>query len=267
MSRILILSSFVSMGHVGLSAGQPVCQMLGVEVTAIPTIVLSNHPGWPNVARTLTPAEHVVATIDALGSNGWLAEYNAVLVGYMPSVEHVDAAVALLNRVRAAAPRMRVVVDPILGDRPKGLYVPIEVATAVRDRIVPLADVVTPNLFELEWLTGRDCPCLDSTGLAARELSIETAHVTSAPLGTDETGVLTVTRGSSRLLRTPRYEDVPHGIGDVFAALIAAGVPVEQALGHLHALARASRGKDHLNIIGWAKDWLSAPALSGDVLG
>ena len=264
MSRILILSSFVTIGHVGLSAGQPVCQMLGIEVTAVPTIVLSNHPGWPNVARTPVPAGHIAATTEALGVNGWLADHEAVLVGYMPSVEHVDAAVTLLTRVREVAPRVRVVVDPILGDRPKGLYVPTVVATAVRDRLVPLADVVTPNLFELEWLTGRDCQSLDSTRHAARELGVDTVHVTSAPVDPHETGVLTLTKGNSLVVRTPRYPDVPHGIGDAFAAMIAADIPVEQALGHLLALANVSRGKDHLDIVGGARDWLPAPAIPGE---
>lgn len=261
---MLILSSVVAMGHVGLSAGQPVCQRLGVEVTGVPTIVLSNHPAWPKVAGTAIAPERITEMVGALEANGWLAGHAGVLVGYMPGAGHVEAAVGMVERMRAAAPGVRVVVDPILGDHPKGLYVKEEVAEAVRDRLVPLADVVTPNLFELGWLTGRDCADLAGAREAAAALGAPVVHVTSPPLGDTETGVLSVTADRAELYRTAKVRDVPHGIGDVFAALIAAGLPVGQALGHVAALAEASRGCDHLAIVAGAPRWTAAAPIASE---
>lgn len=261
---MLILSSVVAMGHVGLSAGQPVCQRLGFEVTGVPTIVLSNHPAWPKVAGTAIAPDRITEMVGALEANGWLAGHAGVLVGYMPGVGHVEAAVEMVERMRAAAPGVRVVVDPILGDAPKGLYVKEDVAEAVRDRLVPLADVVTPNLFELGWLTGRDCADLAAAREAAAALGAPVVHVTSPPLGETETGVLSVTESGAELYRTAKVRHVPHGIGDVFAALIAAGLPVGQALGHVAALAEASRGCDHLAIVEGAARWTGAAPITSE---
>lgn len=261
---MLILSSVVAMGHVGLSAGQPVCQLLGVEVTGVPTIVLSNHPAWPKVAGTAIAPDRIGEMIRALEANGWLAGHAAALVGYMPGVGHVEAAVEMVARMRAAAPGVLVVVDPILGDHPKGLYVRQEVAEAVRNRLVPLADVVTPNLFELGWLTGRECADLAGAREAAGALGVPVVHVTSPPLGKAETGVLSVTGGGAALYRTAKERDVPHGIGDVFAALIAAGLPVAQALGYVAALAQVSQGSDHLAIVAGAARWTAAAPITSE---
>ncbi|MEQ8899445.1 MAG: pyridoxal kinase [Roseovarius sp.] len=264
MARVLILSSVVAMGHVGLSAGQPACQLLGVEVTGVPTTVLSNHPAWPHVAGAACDPGRIGEMIGALEANGWLAGHAAVLIGYMPSVGHVDVAEQLVTRMRAIAPGVRVVVDPILGDDPKGLYVKDEVAVAVRDRLVPLADVVTPNRFELGWLTGRDCADVAGAAEAARALGVPVVHVTSPPLGAAETGVLSVTADGADLYRTGRVPEVPHGIGDVFAALVAAGLPVGRALGHVAALAEVSRGRDHLAIVEGAARWTGAAPITSE---
>ncbi|WP_193747427.1 PfkB family carbohydrate kinase [Ruegeria sp. ANG-S4] len=262
MSRVLILSSYVAIGHVGLSAGQPVCQKLGVNVTAVPTVVLSNHPGWPDVAQAPIEAEQIFRMTEALYANDWLADHSAVLVGYMPSAAHVDAAVDLVSRAKAEANDIRVVVDPILGDHPDGLYVPEDVATAVRDKLLPLANVTTPNLFELEWLSGRKCQSLDDAVQAAKTLGVDKVHVTSAPYGPNETGILSLDGPKVSHYQTRQFPDVPHGTGDAFAAMIAAGLTVGQALGHVLALARSSQGRPHLEIVRATEDWVSAPEVA-----
>lgn len=264
MPRLLILSSVVSIGHVGASAGQPVCTVLGLEVTTIPTIQLSNHPGWPHVAGNPVPADRIDAMADALARNGWLGDHDALLLGYMPGPDHVTAAASLAVSMKKANPALRIVVDPILGDAPKGLYVSEAVASAVRDRLVPLADCLTPNLFELQWLSARTCTDLRDCREVARALGPGTVHVTSPPLADDQTGVLSVTAQRAQLFRTPRLPAVPHGVGDVLATLIAAGVPVGQAAGHLLALARASAGQPHLRIVPAATTWASAPAIPAE---
>ena len=262
MPRILILSSFVAIGHVGLSAGQPVCQMLGINVTAVPTTVLSNHPGWPKFSQIAFQAQDIEAFAEALGSNGLLADHSAILIGYMPSVAHVDCAAAWAARLRRVSSGTRIVVDPILGDHPKGLYMPENVAAAVRDKLLPLTDVLTPNHFELEWLSGGKCATLSDTKSAARELGVAEVNVTSPPLGSGQTGVLSLDGDQAYTYTSPKYENVPHGVGDVFAAMIAANLSVGQAVGHVHAIAFASQGKKHLEIVNAAPEWLSAKPIA-----
>jgi pyridoxine kinase len=255
MARVLILSSWVAHGHVGASAAGPALQALGHAVTVLPTTILSNHPGWPHVAGRAVPVEELSAMADALDANGWLAGADALLTGYLPSPAHVAFAAALARRARPS----RLVVDPILGDTPGGLYQPREVARALRDTLVPEADILTPNAFELGWLTGRPVGTPAEIAGAAAALAGRVL-VTSVPGAPGETGVMEVP--GPRLWRMPRHEAVPHGPGDVFAGLVAAGLDVSAALGHLQALVEASLGADHLEIPGRAADWTAAPPLA-----
>ena len=265
MSRVLIMSSWTSVGHVGLSAATPVLQTLGHDVTQLPTIILSNHPGWPRFAGQAVAPERLAEMVDAIDANGWLDGHDAFLTGYLPSVAHVALACDIANRLARRASPPRLVVDPILGDEPKGLYLTEEVAVAVRDRLAPLADVLTPNRFELGWLTGRSVATLADVRAAAASLTGASrcaALVTSPPLPGGDTGVLVVGPSGDALFRAHSFADVPNGAGDAFSAMIAAGLTVGAALGHLQALVEASAGADHLNIIGAADRWTRAPAIA-----
>lgn len=264
VSRILILSSQVAAGHVGLSAAAPVLQALGHEVTGLPTTVLSNHPGFGATAGQPVPPAQLARMVDALDANGWLLNHDALLVGYLPTPYHVDLAARLIDRLREGAPALHIVVDPILGDWPGGLYLPRAVAEEVRGTLLPRADTITPNCFELAWLAGREIASLPEALEAARalgRLGPRTVHVTSPPLGPERTGVLSVTAGTQRLHSAPRLAGMLHGTGDVFAALTAGGLPAGQALGHLQALIAASIGAPHLRIAQSASDWTRAAPL------
>lgn len=265
MSTVLLLSSQVAYGHVGLSAGAPVLRRLGHRVTPLPTVMLSNHPGWPHVAGMRTPVETLRAMVDALADNGWLAAHDTLLTGYLPTPDHVALAADLVARLRAANPAARVVVDPVLGDLPKGLYIDAAAAEAIRDGLVPLADVLTPNAFELGWLSGLDpdspkLASLHGAECLARALA-PAAHVlvTSPPMGAGQTGVLSVRPEGSAIFRMPQLSGVPHGVGDVLAALVAGGCAPGAALGHLSALIAQSLHADHLRIAETADFWAAAP--------
>lgn len=261
MARILILSSWVAHGHVGLSAGTPVLQALGHSVTQLPTVMLSNHPGWPHVGGAQVPPAQIRDMIEALDANGWLAAHDALLVGYLPTPGHVALAVDLVARLRSAG--RRVVIDPVLGDLPKGLYIDEEAAVALRDTLVPLADVLTPNLFELGWLTGAEVSSLDAARIAAEGLlgPADEVLVTSAPVAPTTTGILHVTAADVQIIPAPLRKGVPHGVGDVFAALVAAGLAPGAALGHLSSLIDASLNAPHLRIAEAADIWTSAAPL------
>ena len=175
MSRVLIMSSWTSVGDVGLAAAAPVLQALGHDVTQLPTIILSNHPAWPRFAGQIMAPERLAEMIDALDANGLLDGHDALLTGYLPSAAHVALACDIVDRLARRGPRPKVVVDPILGDDPKGLYLAEEAALAVRDSLLPLADIMTPNCFELGWLTGRSVATLAEVRAAAASLTTRVA--------------------------------------------------------------------------------------------
>jgi pyridoxine kinase len=241
MARILAISSQVVRGHVGLSAIVPALQRLGHDVWALPTIVLSNHPGHPCAAGTrIDPAVHK-QILDALERNGWLGEIDAVMTGYLPSPDHVRAAADIVRRLKGSQ-EIPFLCDPVLGDHPKGLYLDPDAAVALRDDLIGLADVATPNRFELGWLGGGDPQTVTDVQRAAKGLPVATTIVTSAVQNDGRMSTLMVTPEGDYVCDVGWRPDVPHGTGDLFAALL---------LGHLvsgatplMALARAAAGVD-----------------------
>ena len=263
MAHILALSSWVANGHVGLSAAAPVLQALGHRVTQLPTVQLSNHPGFEQIAGNRTDPDMLRAMFGALDRNGLINDVDTILTGYLPSAAHVDVAVDLIEHFKGQD--VRVVVDPVLGDLPKGLYIAAEAAAALRDRLVPIADVLTPNAFELSWLTGCPTEKLDAAADAAAALEMRAPFgevlVTSAPFEGNRTGVLSVSPNglvSFQTQRVPETHAVPHGVGDVFSALVAAGLPPGAALGHLHTIIAHSLDAPHLRISETTHLWTKA---------
>ena len=262
------MSSWVAAGHVGLSAATPVLQAMACETVQLPTTVLSNHNAWPHVAGRATAPEHLLEMLDAIDANGWLAGVDAVLTGYFPSAAHVDVACAVVDRVRRATPAAMIVCDPVLGDDPKGLYVKAEVAAAIRDELAPRADVLTPNLFELGWLAGRSvetiktvADAVDAADALRSDRPERRIVVTSAPIDDETTGVVDARGGGALVYRTQRRDRVPNGVGDAFAAMIAGGDAVGDALGRLDALIAFSIGAPHLAIID--PRWRNAAPIAG----
>jgi pyridoxine kinase len=237
-------------------------------VLQIPTVLLSSHKGFAHVSGAPMATARIEEMVDALGRNGWLTGLDAVLIGYLPTRAHVDAACRVAETCRAASPPLRLVVDPVIGDWPKGLYQPEPVAAAIRDRLAPIADILTPNRFEAAWLSGETIETLADAVDAARRWTGRRGGgrvlLTSAPLGEETTGVLDIAPGATRVYRTPRLDAVPNGPGDVFAALIAAGLGTGAALGHLQAILTASAGRTHLRLSAPDADWTTAAAIPSE---
>lgn len=221
MARVLAISSQVARGAIGLSACVPALQALGHEVIALPTILLSNHPGHSRFAGERVAPELLERMLDALAANGWLESIDAVLTGYLPSPEHVTVARGAVERVKQTRPRAIFVCDPILGDDPKGLYIAREAAEAIRDRLVPLAQVVKMNCFECGWLAGEAVAnAADACRVAAKH-GWPTAIVTSVPTkDTDQLGNLLIEGPAPAIqIDVPRRGHVPNGTGDLMGAL------------------------------------------------
>ncbi len=240
MARILAVSSQVAWGHIGLGAGAFALQRMGHDVCALPTILLSNRPGLPNVAGAPVDPDLLVRMFDALVANGWATAFDAVLTGYMPTPAHVVAAARMVDAVRTARQKadapLTVLCDPVVGDDPKGIYVDALAAEAVRSDLVCRADIVTPNRFELSWLSGLPVSDPGDARAAAAALPVPLALATSIPSEragspdqTDLTNLLltggrnnsdAAAAGQTARCDVRRRPRAPHGTGDFLAAAV-----------------------------------------------
>ncbi len=260
MSRILAISSQVACGHVGLSAIVPAVQAMAHEVIALPTVILSNHPGHQHVAGERISANLLHGMVDALNANGWLKGINVILTGYLPTPEHVAFAGSAVAAVKSVSTRATYICDPILGDKAEGLYLDAAAAATIRDELLPLADVALPNQFELAWLTGRSVESLDEAAVAAAQLPTDTTFVTSVPSAAGEIANLLRTGSDTAICRHRQLPNIPKGTGDFLSGIFAADPDLARTTGRVSALVEASRARDHLAIAEARDTWLGATA-------
>lgn len=221
VAQILSISSTVTVGHVGNSAAVFALQRLGHEVWPLTTIALPHHPGHGPVApaaRQITPPESLRANFAALEAHGVGDAIDAIAIGYMANAAQTDVVAEWVASRKRRAPDLLVSVDPILGDG-GALYVAEDVALAARERLLPLGDIVTPNLFELEWLAGQPIRNEADAIAALRDLAPSEAIVTTAPTAPGRAANLLVTARAAWIAGTARLDRAPNGTGDLFAAL------------------------------------------------
>ena len=219
MARVLAISSQVVYGPVGLNCIVPALQSGGHEVLAIPTILLSNHPGHGKPeGRALAPSE-LAAMIVALQDLGAFENLDAVITGYFANAEQIEIVAALIIRLKCKI----VLIDPVLGDHGK-LYVGQAVAEAIRDRLVPLATTLSPNAFELSWLTGLATQNSEEAILAARSLKVGDVIATSVAKSVSELSTLRIYAGHVEAITSPIEAMVPNGTGDFLSGLYLSGL-------------------------------------------
>jgi pyridoxine kinase len=252
---VLALSSQVVYGQVGNSAAVPALQSLGVAVMALPTVILSNHPGHGEPVRVPLAAADLGALLDRVIDGGWADGLAGILTGYFIDADQVAAVAERIGRVRETVPGVMIVCDPILGDDHSGLYVPSAVANAVREWLLPLADVIAPNRFELSWLAGREVTGADDAIAAARSLAPSLTLATSVA-GDDGLVTMAISRDSVAQVETRRRPRVPQGTGDLLSALFlghlvegaAPGAALAAAMARLDAVLDASEGLPALDL-------------------
>ncbi|MBP7702217.1 MAG: bifunctional hydroxymethylpyrimidine kinase/phosphomethylpyrimidine kinase [Phenylobacterium sp.] len=247
MPLALIISSHVAASHVGGTAQASALSILRIDAMVAPTVLYGRHPGWgPPGGAKVEPAvlEGVLAGIEA---NKLFGQTDLVLTGYFAFPEQVLAAAAAIDAVRGAqrsgyggeAPRApTVIVDPTIGDFGKGLYVPDAVAQAIAEHLVPRADILAPNAWELAHLTGLETRNAQDVLVAARRLG-KPALVSSIG-GAKEIGVIYVDPREAWMAAHPRLPSAPKGTGDLLSALF--GAAILDGLGGSYALARAVGG-------------------------
>ena len=150
---VIVISSHVARGSVGNRAAVFALETLGFPVWAVPTVILPWHPGHGRATRIVPPLDQFTALMADLERAPWLGEVGAVLSGYLGEAGQAEAVASLVAAVKARTPDAVYICDPVMGDS-GGLYVPEPTAAAMRDRLMPIADIATPNRYELEWMAG-----------------------------------------------------------------------------------------------------------------
>jgi pyridoxine kinase len=226
--KVLSIQSAVAYGHVGNSAAVFPLQRIGVEVIPVPTVNFSNHTGYGAWRGPLIPPPEVAEILLGVEERGVFPQIDAVLSGYQGSVGIGDVIVDAVRRVKAANPSALYACDPVMGNAKSGCFVAPEIPDLLRDRVVPVADIITPNQFELGFLTGTEPAGIESTLAAAdlaRALGPSTVLVTSVerPDRADGTiEMLVVDDAGAWLVNTPHLPFKANGSGDVTAALFTA---------------------------------------------
>ena len=226
--KILSIQSAVAHGHVGNSAAVFPLQRIGVEVLPVYTVTFSNHTGYGAWRGPMISPEDVREVITGIQERGILPEIDVVLSGYQGGEGIADVIIETVARVKAANPDAVYACDPVMGNAASGCFVAPAIPVLLRERVVPVADIITPNQFELGFLTGTEPGDLRSTLAsvdAARAMGPSTVLVTSVqrpdrPEGTIE--MLAADDDGAWIVQTPHLPLKANGSGDVTAALFTA---------------------------------------------
>lgn len=244
MPMALLLTSHVSASMVGGANSRFVLNAAGVDTMLVPTVLYGRHPGWGVPGGGDVEQDIFQGMLSGVADNGMLSLTDVVLTGYFADVGQIYDAGAAIDVVRksprhhnglhAYCEKPMIIVDPIMGDAPGGLYVSNAIAAGIIDQLVSRADLITPNVFELGRITRRSLTDTASMLRAARSLNCP-ALVSSIPCG-GEIGVMYVDQEQAWLVQHERQMEVPRGTGDLLTAAFTAALvnrqPVRDALEH-----------------------------------
>jgi pyridoxine kinase len=223
--NILSLQSHVVYGHVGNSAAVFPLQRLGHEVWALHTVSFSNHPKHGRFRGHASCAGQLQELIAGLDDLGLMARCDAVLTGYFGDVTAGQIIVDTVQTIRAQNPDVVFCCDPVMGHEQDGFFVPEDLRALFRASVVPMADIVTPNQFELEFLTDRSLSKLTDAVQACEELRnqgpgyVIVTSLAVREVSDQQIGTLVVGPDGAWLVTTPRLSGDLFGAGDLFAAL------------------------------------------------
>jgi pyridoxine kinase len=222
MPTVLSVQSWVACGNVGNTAALFPLQRLGCETWSLNTVAFSNHTGYERWRGSTVPASEIATLFEGIAELGVLPRCDAVLSGYLGEAETGPVLLDIVARVKEANPRALFCCDPVMGDIGLGYYVRSGIPEFFRDRALTLADVVTPNRFELEWLSGNPVCSLAEASAAVEKLRERGPGIvlaTSLEIVGDR--IVTVAAGPEGVwaVETPRLPIEATGCGDAVAAL------------------------------------------------
>jgi pyridoxine kinase len=281
VTTILSIQSSVAYGHVGNSAVTFPLMRMGVEVWPVITVHFSNHTGYATWRGPLLDAADLRDVVLGIDERGVLGEVDAVLSGYQGGADIGAMILEAVALVKLRNPAAIYCCDPVLGDADVGSYVLPGIAEFMREQVIPAAQIITPNQFELTSLTGLPVTTMDDVldaADAARDLGPDVVLITSvvrrdAPPGTID--MVAVDGDGAWLVSTPRLPRTFTGSGDVTAATFLATLlrahDLPQALAHTAGVvygllaATEARGRPELALIAAQEEFIR-PSHSFEVL-
>ncbi|TQS69956.1 pyridoxal kinase [Rhodobacteraceae bacterium] len=271
---VISIQSQVVYGHVGNSAALFPMQAAGLEVAMIPTVVFSNTPDYPTLRGRALPDDFFADLLLGATERALARKAQFIMSGYIGSVGVARQTARFIAQAKAENPDLVYLCDPVLGDTKPGLYVPAEIARVMQDELLPLADIATPNPFELEWLTGHTITSMADLARAYRDLGLghgaqliaTGCSLSDTPAGQIESVVMTPDTTTRH--PTPHLPMAKAGTGDLFAALVIT------ALAHARPLAKAvdfaqtltGRALAHAEHLGRDEVVLSEPGFRAQLL-
>lgn len=239
---VISIQSQVAWGHVGNSAAAQPMRACGVEVVEVPTALLSNHPHYPSMHGRLLEPELVAGLLTGLAERGLLARAAVILSGFMGHAGTAQAVAAFVARAKAANPGVIFACDPVMGDADLGYFANAALREVFAEALVPLADVILPNAFELATLAGFPVDRAEDVGRARLALGRDAVVATSVPVpeSPDRLATVTATAEGVSVVEVERLPVRPAGTGDLLSGLVAARLAQGVALPE--AVARAAAG-------------------------
>jgi pyridoxine kinase len=273
--NILSIQSHVAYGHVGNSAAVFPMQRLGHEVWPVHTVQFSNHTGYGAWRGEVLPTSIIDECVDGIAERGVLASCDGILSGYMGSADTGEAILRAVTRVKAANRQALYCCDPVIGDSGRGVFVRDGIPELIASRVLPAADIITPNHFELEFLSGTRIDSVEEarTNLARlhqrgpKIILVTSLHLEDTPA--DGIDVAASEAGSAWRVRTPRLDVSPNGAGDCIAALFfvhwlitgSAKAALESAVASVFGLLlRTAEAKSRELLLVAAQDEFTAPS-------
>jgi len=243
---VLSIQSHVAYGHVGNSSAVFALQRLGTEVWPVHTVQFSNHTGYGSWKGSVFDGASIDEVLEGIAERGVLGGCTAVLSGYLGSADIGQAVLGAVARVRQANPDAVYCCDPVIGDVGRGVFVRPGIEELLRDVVLPVADLLTPNHFELDLLAGTT-----TTSLAAVKDAVASIQdrgpgtVLTTSLVTDDTpddavDLLASQGGRHWRVRTPKLALSVNGAGDATAALFLAHWLTDRSAAAALAAATAS---------------------------
>ena len=217
MKTVLVISSYVAASRVGATASAFCLRRLGVETLVLPTTLLGRHPGWGEPGGEALSAPHLRSMWAAIKLQS--LKIDAVMTGYLAQDDHIDVALEIIGDVKAANSEAIILVDPVMGDNGK-LYVPESRAQAITTRLLPAANIITPNVWELSYIT--DAPCIKFPDIVSAASGLDMAGLVTSVPHNGSIGAVFVDGPAKYYVHHEEFETVPHGGGDSLAATFLA---------------------------------------------
>ncbi|MGO1384930.1 MAG: pyridoxal kinase PdxY [Arachnia sp.] len=225
MHTVLSIQSAVAYGHAGNSSAVFPMQRAGVNVWPVYTVNFSNHTGYDTWRGPMISASDVAEVIRGVDERGALPAVEAVLSGYQGSADVGQVILDTVKLVKERNPQALFCADPVMGDVGRGFYARPGIPEFMREHVVGAADILTPNLFELQYLTGRTTQTLGDVLEAAEELRdrgpriVLVTSVVADDMVPDPMRMIAIGEEGAWVVETPLLERQFTGSGDLTTAM------------------------------------------------